>query len=80
MDKGILYRYFSHTATEDERAAVRQWVESSPENLKLFMQARSMFDATVLLADNEFPSARLTGLRVRRIAIRLSKIAAVAAE
>ena len=78
MDKGILYRYFSHTATEDERAAVRQWVESSPENLKLFMQARSMFDATVLLADNEFPSARLTGLRVRRIAVRLSKIAAVA--
>ncbi|HIR37911.1 MAG TPA: FecR domain-containing protein [Candidatus Limisoma gallistercoris] len=78
MDKDILYRYFSHTATEEERAGVRRWVEESPANLRQLMEERALFDATVLLAGDDAGLRRPLGLKLRRMAVGLSKIAAVA--
>lgn len=78
MDKDILYRYFSHTATDEERAGVRRWAEESPANLRQLMEERALFDATVLLAGDDAGLRRPLGLKLRRMAVGLSKIAAVA--
>ena len=77
MDKDILYKYFSHTATQEECAVVRKWVEASPANLMELMHERSVFDATVLLAGN-IPVGENRRPVFRRLSVVLLKVAAVA--
>lgn len=76
MDKNLLYKYFSRQATDEERSQIRQWADASPENLHQFMKERALFDAMTVLADDV--EAKPAGGRIRRIALSLSKIAAVA--
>lgn len=57
---------------------MRRWVEESPANLRQLMEERALFDATVLLAGDDAGLRRPLGLKLRRMAVGLSKIAAVA--
>jgi ferric-dicitrate binding protein FerR (iron transport regulator) len=50
MDKNTLYRFFAGTCTEDEIKEVRNWVETSPANEKIFYRESSIFDATNVLS------------------------------
>ena len=52
MDKSILYSFFKGVATDDEVGQVRQWAESTAENMRELMRERKMFDAMTLLADD----------------------------
>ncbi len=74
MEKELLYRYFNHEVTADERSQVRQWVEESPENRQSYLRERALFDATTLLAEEPLAQPG----RFRRILWRASKVAAVA--
>lgn len=49
MEKDILYRFFEGTATAEETAAIRQWMDESAEHRKEFLEQRKLFDAMVLL-------------------------------
>lgn len=57
---------------------MRRWAEESPANLRQLMEERALFDATVLLAGDDAGLRRPLGLKLRRMAVGLSKIAAVA--
>jgi ferric-dicitrate binding protein FerR (iron transport regulator) len=50
MEKDTLYRYFEGTASLEEAQHIRQWVEASSENERMFMNERKFFDASTLLA------------------------------
>jgi ferric-dicitrate binding protein FerR (iron transport regulator) len=45
MDKNTLYRFFAGTCTEDEIKRVRNWVEASAGNEKIFYRESAIFDA-----------------------------------
>jgi ferric-dicitrate binding protein FerR (iron transport regulator) len=49
MDRNILYRFFAGTCTEAEIKEVRNWVEMSPGNKKIFYRESTLFDVTQLL-------------------------------
>lgn len=76
MDKATLYKYFSHEATDDVRRQVREWVESSPENMQEYMAERAFYDSVTLLADPKLPAVRRFSFK--RMLTAASKIAAVA--
>lgn len=76
MDKKVLYRYFSHQATPEERTQVRRWVDESPENFQEFLSERAMFDAATVLIDETEAYAGTS--RLRRIVRSVSRVAAVA--
>lgn len=48
MDFELLYKYFDGFTTHNEEIAIRVWLESSPENKKIFLEARKMYDAIML--------------------------------
>lgn len=49
IDKHILVRYFLGQVSEEEKDAIRAWVESSEENRNILIRERIRFDATVLV-------------------------------
>lgn len=80
MDKETLYRFFQGIATDEERSLIRRWAETSPENTRLLMDERQLFDATLLLTDEEyFHTKRKSGRFLRFIprAKEVFKIASV---
>lgn len=48
IDRHILIRYFLKQASEEEKEAIRQWIESCEDNRKSFIRERIRFDASVL--------------------------------
>lgn len=59
MKKEILYRFFEGNCTQNEVREVRDWIESSPENKKLFFQESRVYDAIDLLAtERELPVSK----------------------
>jgi len=48
MDKEILYRFFDRQASPEEKEAIKQWLEESPDNLKVFYQERQFFGAMIM--------------------------------
>lgn len=77
MDKDILYKYFSRQLTAEERVQVQQWVDESPENLEQFMAERALFDATLLLADEESLKKNESAGKVKRFFVKAMRVAAV---
>ena len=51
MNKELLYTFFQGKTTLDEEVRIREWMESSPENYRTFLEERKLFDAMILLAD-----------------------------
>lgn len=58
MDYNLLYKYFKGLASEQEKEAIKKWMESSPENRTAFLNERKMFDTILMnggqsITDNE---------------------------
>lgn len=49
IDQHILVRYFLKQVSEEEKEAIRQWIESSEDNRRHFIRERIRFDASVLV-------------------------------
>lgn len=49
MDKNTLYRFFEGIASYEEEEAVRIWLATSPDNQKILLEERKVFDAILLL-------------------------------
>lgn len=77
MNKDLLYRYFSGTATTEEGMAVKAWMEASEANRAAFFSERRLYDALLLAAPGA-PSRRPTRV-LGRIGRAVSRVAAVAA-
>lgn len=53
IDRHILIRYFLGQSTEEEKEAIRQWLENDPANKQQFVSERIRFDASVIVNENE---------------------------
>lgn len=53
IDKHNLIRYFLGQSPEDEKEAIRQWLESDPANKQLFVRERIRFDASIIADENQ---------------------------
>lgn len=58
MNKELLYTFFQGKTTLDEEVRIREWMESSPENYRTFLEERKLFDAMILLADEKTPAVQ----------------------
>lgn len=53
MDKDTLYRFFEGNASFEEEETIKRWLEASPENQRVLLKERKVFDAGLLLGDEE---------------------------
>lgn len=53
MDKELLYNFFQGKTSIPEEIRIRNWMEASPDNYKLFLEERKLFDTLVLSADED---------------------------
>ena len=53
MDKELLYRFFSGEASESERIQIRNWADSSPDNMKELLRERNLYTAILLVGKKE---------------------------
>lgn len=53
MNKELLYNFFQGKTSIQEEIQIRKWMEASPDNFKLFMEERKLFDAMILLVDED---------------------------
>lgn len=51
MDQNILYKFFNGQATDEEKLALKTWVEKSIENEQIFLEQRKLYDSLTLLKD-----------------------------
>ncbi len=58
MLKEVLFRFFEGSSTIEEEKMVREWVESSPDNLQELFRERKVFDAVALLDPPEPATSR----------------------
>ena len=67
IDQHILIRYFLKQASEEEKEAIRQWIEGSEDNRRRFIRERIRFDASILADETAIePSAKIaSGKRFR---------------
>ena len=81
MNKDILYKFFEGNASFEEEAAVRQWMEESAENRLAFLKERKLFDAMLLLGNEEIikNGKKRFSINLSSLRTELIKIAAVIA-
>ena len=81
MNKDILYKFFEGNASFEEEAAVRQWMEESAENRLAFLKERKLFDAMLLLGNEEIikNGKKRFSINLSSLRTELIKIAAVVA-
>ncbi|MDR2120868.1 MAG: FecR domain-containing protein [Tannerella sp.] len=77
MDRNILYVFFNGTASRNEEMQVREWLEASAENRRIFLKARKLFDMTVLNVQED--TGRQKAGRRTRTAMFLKEAAKTAA-
>ena len=53
LSQDVLYKHFSSNASDAELEQIMAWVEDSPKNKKRFAKERKIYDATMLLIDEE---------------------------
>lgn len=58
IDKHILIRYFLGQSPEEEKEAIRQWLENDPANKQQFVRERIRFDASILADENAIRPAQ----------------------
>ena len=81
MNKDILYKFFEGNASFEEDAAVKQWMEESAENRLAFLKDRKLFDAMLLLGNEEIikNGKKRFSINLSSLRTELIKIAAVVA-
>ena len=81
MNKDILYKFFEGNASFEEEAAVKQWMEESAENRLAFLKERKLFDAMLLLGNEEIikNGKKRFSINLSSLRTELIKIAAVIA-
>ena len=81
MNKDILYKFFEGNASFEEEAAVKQWMEESAENRLAFLKERKLFDAMLLLGNEEIikNGKKRFSINLSSLRTELIKIAAVVA-
>jgi ferric-dicitrate binding protein FerR (iron transport regulator) len=52
IDRNILVRYFLEQCSEDEKTAIRQWLESDETHKRQFISERIRFDASLVIDEN----------------------------
>lgn len=79
MERELLYKFFEGTASYEEEARIRQWMEQSPENRREFMRERKIFDSMLLLGDEKAIEEKMQNRSIRNRSLRteMLKIAAV---
>lgn len=79
MEKEILYKFFEGAASYEEEVRVKEWIESSQENVHEFFHERKLFDAMVLLSGENMSSQLITkkSINFRPIIKEIIKIAAI---
>jgi len=48
MDSNLLYKFFEGLTSKDENELIRNWLDSSPDNKKHFLEERRIYDAIIL--------------------------------
>lgn len=80
MDKELLYSFFQGKTTLHEEMRVREWMEASEENRRVFFEERKLFDSLILLTDEKRVASYHGNVFFNKLWIReLGKIAAVIA-
>ncbi|WP_449039198.1 FecR family protein [Parabacteroides goldsteinii] len=81
MNKDILHKFFEGNASFEEEAAVKQWMEESAENRLAFLKERKLFDAMLLLGNEEIikNGKKRFSINLSSLRTELIKIAAVVA-
>ena len=81
MNKDILYKFFLFFSSFEEEAAVKQWMEESAENRLAFLKERKLFDAMLLLGNEEIikNGKKRFSINLSSLRTELIKIAAVVA-
>ena len=81
MNKDILYKFFEGNASFEEEAAVKQRMEESAENRLAFLKERKLFDAMLLLGNEEIikNGKKRFSINLSSLRTELIKIAAVVA-
>lgn len=74
MEKELIYRFFEGRATTAEEKEVLDWIDSAPENRRLLLAERRVFDAMLLHAR---PEGRVMTFRLPRWTREVLKYAAV---
>lgn len=79
MDREILYKFFEGATSYEEEVAIRQWMEFSPENKRIFLKERKLFDAMLLLGKEKEIKKKKISLYARYSSLRTEvlKIASV---
>lgn len=78
MDKAPLYNFFQGNSTPEEGADIQKWTEESPENYRILLKERQLFDAMILLANEKRLNNRpKQAISHRKWLVELGKIAAV---
>lgn len=77
MKQETLYKFFEGTATYEEEATIKQWMESHPDNQHILLKERKLFDA-MLLSGHEAPLPTKTKETVTRPRILLTEILKIA--
>lgn len=81
MNKDTLYKFFEGTASLEEQREVRAWLEESSENRHIFLKERKLFDAMLLLGDENKSKEKKKALlfNLTSLSVELVKFAAVVA-
>jgi ferric-dicitrate binding protein FerR (iron transport regulator) len=82
MDQELLFRYLQGVATDEEKIAVVDWLDESPENFKELQIVRRLHDMHIwqeseLQSDTKNRPSQRKFFLFKRISIELVKIAAV---
>jgi ferric-dicitrate binding protein FerR (iron transport regulator) len=75
INRHLLIRYFTGDASEEEKKAIREWLERDGANRKQFIRERIRFDASVIVDENGIQATR-PALK-RRFLLNLLKAASV---
>lgn len=73
IDRTLLHRFFEGSASQKEKEAVRQWLESAADNKSVLLRERKLFDAMLLFS----PEKKAIEKHGRKMWIELMKVAAV---
>ncbi|MDR3268935.1 MAG: FecR family protein [Tannerella sp.] len=80
MEKGTLYNFFEGIASADEKAAVKRWLDTDPQNREELIKEREFFNALILSDTNRFvPVARKKSpsMHLLREALKVAAIVAI---
>ncbi len=75
MMSSKLHDYFAGNCTEEEMLSIKEWVESSNENLQIFQKERVLYDILTLHDDEIKENKIKRNLPARKVYLSLSKIA-----